>query len=90
MDLDAYVLTHSADWQRLELDWMFRAAGELRGAVPGYATSDVRLGVHVTRRLDLAVVGTDLHHARHVEFPNDSGPNVAVRRGVSVNAAWRW
>jgi iron complex outermembrane receptor protein len=80
----------SADWQRLELDWMFRAAGELRGAVPGYATSDVRLGVHVTRRLDLAVVGTDLHHARHVEFPNDSGPNVGVRRGVSVNAAWRW
>jgi iron complex outermembrane receptor protein len=75
----------------ISLDWIFRYVSKLpAGPVPAYATSDVRVAWQVRPELELAVIGRDLHHARHLEWPGE-GPSggVFVRRTVQVSATWR-
>jgi iron complex outermembrane receptor protein len=75
----------------ISLDWIFRYVSELpAGPVPGYATSDLRVAWQVRPELELAVIGRDLHHARHLEWPGE-GPSggVFVRRTAQVSATWR-
>ena len=74
-----------------EADWLLRSVGELRTfGVPTYTTSDVRVGYRVNDRLDLSVIGRDLHHERHLEFPGGGAGNVEVQRSVVGRAIWSW
>lgn len=90
---------HQLQWEssvdlpgQVELDWLFRYVSALtaEGGVPAYATSDLRLGWFATSRLELSLVGKDLHDAHHLEFPGGSGGNVEVRRSVFGRVTWRW
>jgi iron complex outermembrane receptor protein len=76
----------------VELDWMFRYVGRLPAVnVPAYHTSDVRLAWNATPRLSLALVGRNLHEARHLEFIGATpAGNSEIRRSVSAGATWRW
>lgn len=73
----------------VELDWLLRFVSKLpHESVPAYATSDVRLGWHVNRGLELAVVGRNLHHAHHFEF--SAGPTgTQIQRAVYAQVTWR-
>ncbi len=54
--------------------------------VPGYFEADVRLGWHVTSKLELALVGQNLIHARHAEAAGT--PIHEIPRSVYVGARW--
>jgi iron complex outermembrane receptor protein len=74
---------------RWELDWLLRAVSALgRGAVPAYATSDIRVGFRLTPDLDVSVVGRNLHQAHHLEFPAGSVGDVEVEREVFLKVTW--
>jgi iron complex outermembrane recepter protein len=74
-----------------EADWLLRYVGELPTfGVPAYTTSDVRVGYRLNDRIDLSIVGRDLHHERHLEFPGGGAGNVEVQRSVFARAMWRW
>jgi outer membrane receptor protein involved in Fe transport len=75
--------------RRWEADWLWRYVGELRGAVPAYATSDVRLGVRVTPAVDVSLIGRNLHQARHLEFAGGGPGNVEIEREVFLRVTWR-
>jgi iron complex outermembrane recepter protein len=75
----------------VEIDWAFRYVSQLPVFdVPGYATSDLRAGWHLTRQVSLEVVGRNLHRPRHLEFPGGATGNVLVRRGVFARVVTRW
>lgn len=74
----------------LQLDWMWRYLSELPAAgVAAYHTSNVRLGWQIVPGLELALVGRNLHEARHLEWPSGAGGNVQVERSLYVTATWR-
>jgi iron complex outermembrane receptor protein len=55
---------------RLSVDWFARRATALpAGPVPAYTTSTVRLAWQVRPTVEIALVGQDLHSARHLEWP---------------------
>lgn len=54
--------------------------------VPGYFEADVRLGWHVTPRLELSLAGLNLMHARHAEA--SAPPIHEIPRSVYVGARW--
>jgi iron complex outermembrane receptor protein len=75
--------------RRVFLDWRLRYVSELRlGPVPAYATSNVRVAWQPVPRLEIAVVGQNLHEPRHLEWPSD-GPGVFLRRRAYVGLTWR-
>jgi len=75
----------------VELDIDFRAVDDLPSPrIPGYVEADVRLGWRVTNALELAVVGSNLLHARHTEFVNPSLPAEEIPRSISASARWRF
>jgi hypothetical protein len=59
----------------LQFDLDFRAVDDLPSPqVPGYVEANARLAWRITPSVEVAIVGTDLVHARHVEFINPSIP----------------
>ncbi|MFY9821966.1 MAG: TonB-dependent receptor [Thermoanaerobaculia bacterium] len=73
-----------------ELDGWLRYVGELPSPlVKAYTELDVHLGWKLNERLEVALVGQNLLHARHVEFaPN---PFVeAVQRSVFGKVTWHF
>ncbi|HEX3485647.1 MAG TPA: TonB-dependent receptor [Micropepsaceae bacterium] len=75
----------------VELDITLRAVDDLPSPrIPGYLEADMRLGWHVTKTLELAVVGTNLLHARHTEFVNPSLPVEEIPRSVTASARWQF
>lgn len=58
------------------------------GPVPGYATTNVRVAWQVMPRVEIAVVGQDLHEAHHLEWPT-AGGNVEIQRSAYVSVTWR-
>jgi iron complex outermembrane receptor protein len=75
---------------RVSLDWFLRYVSELpAGPVPGYATSNVRASWHPHPRLEVAVIGQNLHEARHLEWPTGAGGNVLIERSARVAVTWR-
>jgi len=82
-------LTSSFDLPReVSLDWFVRYASALRvGPVPAYATSNLRVTWSPTPGLEVAVVGLNLHDARHTEW--NAGSAVPLRRSGYVNVTWR-
>lgn len=72
-------------------DWFLRYASDLlAGPVPSYVTSNARIAWRVTPRLELAVVGQDLHQGHHLEWPAGAGGNVEVPRSGYATATWKW
>lgn len=68
------------------VDWMLRYASELRAEpVPAYATSDVRVGWAPNPRIELALVGQDLHESEHLEWAE----GVPIKRRAYVSLTWR-
>ena len=71
-------------------DTILRHASRLpAGPVPAYTTADVRVGWQVTPAVELSLVGRDLGQPHHVEWPDGSGSNIAIRRSAYVSLTWR-
>jgi iron complex outermembrane receptor protein len=69
-------------------DWFFRYASRLQsGPVPGYATSTVRVAWQPIPRLELAIVGANLHHDHHLEWAT-GGVEVPRSGYASATASW--
>ena len=75
----------------VELDWAIRHVTRLRAPeIPGYTTSDVRLGWRLNDRLAVAIVGTDLPGPRHLEFAGGAAGNSSIERSVHGRISWTW
>jgi iron complex outermembrane receptor protein len=73
--------------QAFTLDSDLRHVGALAaGLTPAYTELNSRLGWNITDRLQLAVSGRNLLHARHQEYPGAD----AIRRSVSAQLQWRF
>jgi iron complex outermembrane receptor protein len=73
--------------RNISADWFLRYVSELReGPVPAYATSTVRIGWQLHRRMELALVGQNLHQSRHREWP---GAHIQIRRTAHISFVWR-
>lgn len=82
-------LTSSMDLPR-EITWdvSLRHVNALPDpAAPGYYELDTRLAWGVSRQLELAVVGNDLLHARHLEYPSPDGEEIP--RSFMLQIRWR-
>lgn len=76
--------------KRLELDQTYRYVGALPAQqVKSFSTADVRLAWHITRELELSVVGANLLQPQHAEFGGDAGPLVGVKRNIYAQITWR-
>lgn len=84
-------LQSSVDLPRsVSVDWLLRYISELpAGPVPAYATSTVRVAWRPSARLELALIGQDLHDERHLEWADGEDDYVQIRRRVYVNFTWR-
>ncbi|MGZ3402268.1 MAG: TonB-dependent receptor plug domain-containing protein, partial [Phenylobacterium sp.] len=73
--------------QSFTLDGQVRYVGALPNqVVAAYTELDSRLGWNLTDRLQISVVGHNLLHARHVEYPGGE----AIQRAVSADLQWRF
>ncbi|MGE0363543.1 MAG: TonB-dependent receptor plug domain-containing protein [Vicinamibacterales bacterium] len=76
--------------RRVQVDWAWRAVSRLpAGPVPGYSTSNLRLSWQPRDGLEAALVGQDLHAARHLEWPGGADAQAPVRRRVYASFTWR-
>jgi iron complex outermembrane receptor protein len=84
-------ITSSVELPRaISIDWLLRYVSALpAGPIPAYSTSDVRIAWVPAPNLELALVGRNLHEARHVEWPAGAGANVQIRRTAYVSLTWR-
>jgi iron complex outermembrane receptor protein len=75
--------------RQLQFDWTIRHISALRaGPVPAYTTTDIRLAWRTRADLELAVIGQDLAHAQHLEWPG--GPsNILIARRALATVTWR-
>lgn len=74
---------------RFELDAWLRHVDELPAPfVPAYTELDIHLGWRMSDRLELALVGQNLLHDQHREFPTTVPKE--VQRGVYGKATWRF
>ncbi|HET8648038.1 MAG TPA: TonB-dependent receptor, partial [Vicinamibacteria bacterium] len=71
----------------LDLDLVFRRLGRIEThGVPAFSELDARLALRPLADLELAAVGKNLLHERHVEF----GGGFAVERSLLVRATFEW
>lgn len=64
--------------------------GPTAGTVPAYFELDARLGWHITKNLEISVVGQNLLHDQHAEY-GFPGPNqVQIERSVYGKVAWHF
>jgi iron complex outermembrane recepter protein len=74
----------------LQLDGFFRAVGRLRASrLPGYQELDMRIGWQATDRLELALIGRELLHAHHPEFPGNSAQPRYFQREVALRVTFQ-
>ena len=72
---------------RLTFDATLRRVGSLPDpAFPSYTELNARLGWHANRVLEVAVIGANLLHARHLEFPAPYGEEIP--RSVLLQLQW--
>jgi iron complex outermembrane receptor protein len=75
--------------KNFEFDATYRGVDSLPGQrIPGYSTMDARLGWRIGRNLDISLVGRNLLQPWHLEFGNDPGPAVGIRRTIFVRLTW--
>jgi iron complex outermembrane receptor protein len=69
----------------IEIDAFVRRVGALPNpAVPAFTEVNARIGWRPTTRVDIALIGQDLVHARHPEFGVDSPARLEFERAVRV------
>jgi iron complex outermembrane receptor protein len=94
-----FSLTSTIDIPRgFELDtrlrWVdqreFFSSGAFAGTVPSYFELDVHLGWHVTKNLELAVVGQNLLHNHHPEFGAPGPTRNEIERGLYGKVVFRF
>jgi iron complex outermembrane receptor protein len=74
----------------VSVDWLLRYASALpAGPVPDYTTSDVRVAWRPSARVELALVGQNLHRPHHVEWPAEGSSTVRIQRSGYVSLTWR-
>jgi iron complex outermembrane receptor protein len=82
-----------SSWQiprNLELDIGYRYVSDVpRPGIPSYSTADARLGWRFARHMELALVGRNLLQPRHVEYEENPGPLVGIRRSAYLQLTWR-
>lgn len=72
-----------------ELDPTYRYVSALPAlSVKAYTTMDVRVGWHVTRNLQLSLVGQNLFQPQHAEFRSDPGPLIGIKRSAYAQITW--
>jgi iron complex outermembrane receptor protein len=72
-----------------ELDPTYRYVSALPAlSVRAYTTMDVRVGWHLTRNLQLSLVGQNLFQPKHVEFGGDPGPLIGIKRSAYAQITW--
>jgi len=80
----------------IELDNALRWVDQLvtnnaatRGTVPSYFSLDTRLAWHLSRGLELSLVGQNLLQPRHVEYGFPSALREQIDRSIYAKVAWR-
>jgi iron complex outermembrane receptor protein len=72
---------------RITVDWMLRHTAALTfGSLPSYTDSDARLAWRATSRIELALVGQNLQHAEHIEWP---GSTTKIARSAHLTVTFR-
>jgi iron complex outermembrane receptor protein len=81
-------LTSSMDFGRgLSMETSLRYVSSLPNpSLPGYYELGARVGWKVSHNLELALVGSNLLHARHLEYPAPDGEEIL--RSVMAQAQW--
>ena len=75
--------------KKLSLDLTYRYVAALPGQiVPAYSTGDARFAWHISRQLELALVGQNLFQPFHFEDGGDPGPLVGIKRSGYVKLTW--
>jgi len=72
----------------LQLDLTFRRVDALLG-VPAYSTADSRIAWRLTRNVELAFAARNLLQPHHIEFSDDPGSLVGIRRSGYLELSWR-
>jgi iron complex outermembrane receptor protein len=76
--------------RNFELDAFFRAVGRLRASnLPRYQELDLRFGWQLNNQFDVSLVGRDLLHERHAEFPGAGTQPRYFQREVAVRVTWQ-
>jgi iron complex outermembrane recepter protein len=81
LDLDATVR-----W----VDTLRTNNGPVVGEVPAYFELDTRIGWHLSRRLEVALVGQNLLHDHHPEYGFPGPMRVQIERSVYGKVAWQY
>jgi len=64
--------------------------GTTLGTVPSYFELDVRIGWHVTKNLEISIVGQNLLHDQHAEYGFPSPTREEIQRSVYGKVAWQF
>jgi iron complex outermembrane receptor protein len=76
--------------RQFELDLTYRYVSSVTNQnVPAYSTGDIRLAWLFRPQLELSVTGRNLFQPYHVEYGDNPGPLVGIRRGALVKLTWR-
>jgi iron complex outermembrane recepter protein len=83
--------------RHLDLDATVRWVDSLRtnndavvGEVPRYFELDTRIGWHLSRQLELSLVGQNLLHAHHAEYGFPGPMQVQIERSVYGKIGWHY
>ena len=75
--------------KRINFDLSYRYVSALSAfSVPGYSTADARLAWSFGGHWEASAIGENLLQPDHVEFPSDTGPNVAIKRSAYLKLTW--
>jgi iron complex outermembrane receptor protein len=75
--------------KKFSLNLTYRYVAGLPGQlVPGYSTADARFDWHVSRPVEVSVVGHNLFQPYHPEYAGDPGPLVGIVRNGFVQLTW--
>jgi len=72
------------------VDTLYNNNGSTVGTVPSYFELDVRLGWHVTKNLELSIVGQNLLHDQHPEYGFPSPTREEIVRSVYGKVSWQF
>lgn len=74
--------------KEFQLDMIYRYVSALPARSPAYSTGDVRIAWRFRSGFELSLVGRNLLQPRHVEYADDPGGPVAIRRNVFASVSW--
>ena len=72
------------------IDTVHNNNGGTPGVVPAYAELNLRLAWHLTKNLELSIVGQNLLHARHAEAGFPGPAREEITRAVYGKVVFRW